>query len=190
MLPQYNSFMETAKDAVFQSLAYILGYDLEKNPEIAEEAIRFSWPTGSGSQAFAATPTTDICYIRMTAVNKEGDGYINTNYSLGGSGKPLNTEMNMHISLRADYIFYGPNAHEHATRLYMMINSYEVRQILASASMAPIPHEELPTAMAELVDGNWYERFDAGINFYMLVRYNGTVNALLEAPDIVTEINE
>lgn len=181
--------MDLAKDAVFESLAYILGYDLEEDRSEAEKSIRFSWPTGTGSQAFSATPTTDICYIRMSTTNKEGNGYVNTNF-VPISNNALNSQMDMHIAIRADYIFYGPNAHEHATRLYLMMNTFEVRNILANAGMAPIPHEEMPSSMTEIVDGNWYERFDAGIDFYMLVKYSGTVNALLEAPDIVTEINE
>ena len=185
LVPEFASLLEKAQDALFDSLALILG--LEGNA--AEEGIRFSWPTGSGTEVFTGTPTTDVCYIRVTMVNKPGTGYINARYE-GIGAQSLQASQDMHLALRADYIFYGLNSLEHATRLYMMIHSPEVREILNSVHMAPIPHGESPTRMPELIDGNWYERADAGIDFYVLVNYGGKVDGMTHAPAIIPVINE
>lgn len=183
--PETVSFVDRAKDAIFDSLAQILGL----SGEDAEAGIRFSWPTGSGSEAFSATPTTDICYIRVSSDQKPANGYVNTSYE-GIDDQSLRAQMDMHVTVRADYIFYGPNAHEHATRLYMMILAPAARMILAKAGMAPIPHSEIPNQLHELIDGRWYERYDAGIDFYMLVKYTETMEALIHAPSFVFGKNE
>ena len=183
--PEFASFVDKAKDALFDSLALILGLE----GEAAEEGIRFSWPTKSGSEKFTATPTTDVCYIRLSITNKPGTGFINTRYD-GIDHQSLRASQDMHIAVRADYIFYGPNSMEHATRLYMMIHSQEAREILDSAHMAPIPHGDTPFPASELIDGNWYERHDAGIDFYTLIKYSGTINAISNAPEIVPVTNQ
>ena len=185
LAPEFASFLEKAKDALFDSLALILGLE----GAAAEAGIRFSWPTNSGSEKFTATPTTDVCYIRVSIIEKPGTGFINARYA-GIDLQSLRASQDMHIALRADYIFYGPHAAEHAIRLYMMIHAQEAREILNSAHMAPIPNGEKPSPHSELIDGNWYERFDAGIDFYTLVKYSGTVDALMNAPDIVPAINQ
>lgn len=185
LAPEFESLLEQAEDALFDSLALILGLD----GEAAESGIRFSWPTQSGSEAFTATPTTDVCYIRVTLVDKPGTGYINARYE-GIDAQSLQASQDMHLALRADYLFYGPNSLEHATRLYMMIHTPEAREILNRVHMAPIPHGEKPGRMPELEDGRWYERADVGIEYYVLVKYSGTMAAMLNAPDIVPVINE
>jgi hypothetical protein len=185
LAPEFD-FMEKVKDALFDSLALILGLEGDD----AEKGIRFSWPSESGSEKFTATPTTDVCYIRVSVINtRPGTGYINARYE-GIDSQSLQASQDMHIALRADYIFYGPHSFEHATRLYMMIHTQEAREILNSAHMAPIPHGETPTPMPELIDGNWYERHDAGIDYYMLVNYSGTVDGMVNTPEIVSVINE
>lgn len=185
LAPEFGSLVEAVKDALFDSLALILGLEGDD----AEAGIRFSWPVESGSEKFAATPTTDICYIRVTSSNRPGTGFINTSYE-GIDAQSLYATKDMHVSIHVDYIFYGPHSAEHANRLYMMIHSDDARYILHNAHMAPIPHTETPTATHELIDGNWYERHDVGIDFYMVVKYSGTVDAMQSAPAIVTAINE
>lgn len=185
MTPEFANYMEKAKDAIFDSLALILGV----TGDAAENMIHFSWPTASGSERFTAGPMDDICYIRMSQVNKPANGYINTRYE-GIGNQSLLARKDMHLALRADYIFYGPHSAEYAVRLYMMIHTPEVRDILKQAHMAPIPHKDTPMYVPELVDGNWYERSDAGIDFYMLMQYSGTVEAMVNAPEIVIAQNE
>lgn len=173
-------YMETAQDAIFDAFAAILG--LTENQ--ANDLIRYSWPDGK-SVKFSASPDDDLCYIRLSTFPKPATGHINVNASMVGDDMKLRYDM--HICLRADCVFYGPNAFDYANRVYIGAHDYKARAFLAPANMAAIPDEGLPERKQELVDGRWYTRYDVGINFYMLIAYQNDVDALTEAPNIVIE---
>lgn len=83
MLTPIKDYPEIAKDAVFDALAVIFGMTESQ----ANRMFRFSWPSPNGSERFTAKPTTDVCYIRLTATSLSGTGYINDNIVLEPSAE-------------------------------------------------------------------------------------------------------
>lgn len=174
MITPQENYDELAKDALFDALREILGLTAAR----AEKMISFSWPSEDGSVRFTATPSTDVCYIRFTPYSLPNEGFINHSVEDGVE------RMDTHIGLRAQFIFYGPHSLEYATRTRVGINRTDVRSLFKTASMAPIPNNQMPVSLDELIDGRWYKRTDISVDFYQLIVYTGEVSVMEEPPEI------
>lgn len=185
IVPEVSSFIESAKDCVFDCVKEILGLtDAQAN-----KMIRFSWPTSAGSNKFAATPTTDVLYVRMETIpNAPGTGYLNGSYAPGSKEGTVLKSINTHIMLRVTFIFYGPHGNEYANRLYVGFQCPEILDIMEPYNMATIPFSGMPTPIPELVDGNWYERNDISVPMYMEIQYAQELDEL-SPPVIITKQN-
>ena len=179
MIPA-DDYMTAAQDAIFDAFAAILGL----NEAQANALIRYSWPDGE-SVKFDASPKDDLCYIRLSTFPKPAAGHLNVKNFMEGDA--MKQRVDMHICLRADCIFYGPNSFDYSNRVFAGVHLHQAKKHLKPANMAAIPDEGLPERHQELVDGLWYTRYDVGINFYMLVAYQNDVDALTEAPNIVIQ---
>lgn len=175
MLTPNRDYQELAKDALFDALQLIFGLTETQ----ANKMFRFSWPSPNGSEKFLATPTTDVCYIRLTANALSGEGYINDSVNAVGVER-----MDTHRGLRAQMIFYGPHSNEYATRARVGFNRSDALNILKTADMSYVPNRDMPVPMDELIDGNWFSRTDVSLDFYQLIVYTGTVTLIESAPDI------
>lgn len=175
MLTPLRDYHELAKDAIFDALQLILGLSDTQ----ANKMIRFSWPTETGSERFTATPTTNVCYIRFTPSQLSQEGFINDSVNADGIER-----MDTHRGLRAQFIFYGPNSMEYATRTRVGMNRADALSVLRQADMSYVPNRQMPVPMDELIDGNWYSRTDVSLDFYQLIVYTDTVPTIEVVPDI------
>ena len=181
MITPQKDYENLAKDALFDAVQSILGLtDAQAN-----KMIQFSWPDESGSNRFNATPYDDVCYIRLTPYPVQNEGYINQSVDADGVER-----LDTHRGLRAQFIWYGPNSLDYATRIRVGIARADIQYLYDKADMAPIPNRQMPTNFNELIDGRWYERTDISIDFYQLIVYTGEVPTMEEPPEIETLTDE
>lgn len=131
---------------------------------------RWSWPT-QGAPAFKVSD--DVAFLKLYDIEGTLTGQREDSYSQNSGISNMATGYTR--VLRLDFIFYGPESWENATKVRNQIYWQENHDVLALSNLYLIPKFEPPRRVPELWQGQWYERSDLSMTFNELVVLNREV---------------
>jgi len=118
------------------------------------------------------------------------DSPINRQMEINDNGSEdpaLLTRSTKHVrNLRIDWQCYGDDAFEWSEQIRIMLFNEDVKQLLKAQGISLITDVPEPVFIPEMINHQWYYRYDIRASFNQLVTFQTTIPALASA-DIIIE---
>lgn len=162
--------MEEVEDAIRKALLMFL--KIPEDDPLADTRIRMSWPTysESGSQPDWKR-NEDVCFIRLTMDDSDPFGtLLEVSHEYDPETDTQKEIVEYSNRYRVFLIFYGPSSFKDADQFRITMFRDEIRAMFETLGLFPISGVQRPRRVPELVDGQWWERWDLTFSIYSGVR--------------------
>jgi hypothetical protein len=168
-----------------QIVAQQLGFDPVGSPATAFKAVRVAWQQ-AGQPTY--TVTDDVCILRATADDNEFSRARDNLYQPRNSTS-VTAAMGFTQTWTVHFVFYGPNAYDHARQVVSAMSLDLFVQQIEAANFYPVPDWRRPQYTKELFQGQWWPRADLDLKFNEEVLESITVSTAASVEVIIVKEN-
>ena len=131
----------------------------------------------------------DVCYVNVDSVNDYREIFKNREKEYNASTETFTFSQQGTRTLRASFIFYGPNASKLAFVFNERMYFSSTKLNLANNNLFLVPESSKgPVTLHEVINARWWKRCDLTLDFYNPIVVEEEVNSFKEF-DIRTEVN-
>lgn len=157
--------MAELQDIFWEHTMALLGLDPETEDEKIASRVRTSWIT-EGAPKWSIDE--NICFIAVT----ESDDLVNRQKrrKYETINDKLFEAMEYTKVINCSFVFYGPDAYDHASVVKDGLSTSRSQMELAKHRLFFVPDAPAPMRAPELFAGRWWERTDFQAEFNLYVR--------------------